>query len=243
MAFISNASGFTLGEGTFTNVQGDLVNIYHGVKRRREDSEDLHVFGEPMAKRRRQEDRDGLKIIRNKNLSVAFEIGRGPGYLLHAGKTKGRAVIVKVFDAGRNARERLEATVLLSQGLLHPNVLRIEGISSPTSIPHFIAYEDAQRRTAEGPLAAALKDDLDTSIELGFKMISGLSSGINYLNTQGIALPLGPESFDVFLDINDRFLLSVNPPTDADKVHGEEDDTRSVWTLFNGLCQKVGLHS
>ncbi|KAJ7649740.1 hypothetical protein FB45DRAFT_1672 [Roridomyces roridus] len=236
MAFISNASGFTLGEGTFNNVHGDLV-IYQSGKRRREDNED-HC-GERMGKRRRKEDQDGLKIIRNKHLNLAFEIGRGPGYLLHAGKIKGRAVVVKVFDAGRNAREHLEATVSISQGLLHPNVLRIEGISSPTSLYHFIAYEDAQRRTAEGPLAAALRDDLDTSIELGFKMISSLSSGINYLNSQGIALPLGPEDFDVFLDVNDRFLFSINPPTDANAAPQEQDDTRSVWTLFNALCQKV----
>ncbi|KAJ7649787.1 hypothetical protein FB45DRAFT_1017232 [Roridomyces roridus] len=239
MSFISNANGVTLGEGTFTNVQGNL-NIYPGVKRRREDSEDLHVFGERKRKQRRKEDREGMKIIRNENLSLVFEIGHGPGYLLHAGKIKGRAVIVKVFDAGRNAREHLDATVLLSQGLLHPNVLRIEGISSPTSIPHFIAYEDAHRKKAEGPLAAALRDDLDTSIELGFKMISSLSSGINYLDTQGIALPLRPENIDVFLDINDRFLLSLNPPTNAtNTAHPEEHGTHSVWTLLNGLCQKV----
>ncbi|KAJ7613929.1 hypothetical protein FB45DRAFT_258887 [Roridomyces roridus] len=239
MSFISNANGVTLGEGTFTNVQGNL-NIYPGVKRRREDSEDLHVFGERKRKQRRKEDREGMKSIRNENLSLVFEIGHGPGYLLHAGKIKGRAVIVKVFDAGRNAREHLDATVLLSQGLLHPNVLRIEGISSPTSIPHFIAYEDAHRKKAEGPLAAALRDDLDTSIELGFKMISSLSSGINYLDTQGIALPLRPENIDVFLDINDRFLLSLNPPTNAtNTAHPEEHGTHSVWTLLNGLCQKV----
>ncbi|KAJ7649744.1 hypothetical protein FB45DRAFT_1863 [Roridomyces roridus] len=242
MSFISNASGITLGEGTFTNVQGNL-NIYHGVKRRREDSQDLHVSGEPMAKRRRQEDRDGMKIIRNKNLSLAFEIGRGLGYRLHAGKIKERAVVVKVFNAGRNAREHLDATVLLSQGLLHPNVLRIEGTSSPTSMYHFIAYENAQRQTAEGPLATALRDDLDKSIMLGFKMISDLSSGIDYLRTQDITLPPGPESFDVFLDINDRFLLSLNPPRDATTAHQEQGDTRSVWTLFNGLCQKVVLRS
>ncbi|KAJ7649773.1 hypothetical protein FB45DRAFT_997050 [Roridomyces roridus] len=255
MSFISNASGITLGEGTFNNVQGNLVNMYFhegqrlganigallgsllGDKRRR--SEDSTNTEEPARKRRRQNaEEDELEVIRHKDLDLTHEIGGGPGYLLHAGNIKRRAVIVKVFNAGTSARKHLEATVNLSQRLLHPNVLRIEAVSSPTSIHHFIAYdnEDAQRRTAEGPLAAALRDDLDKSIVLGFKMARVLGrSGINYLNTQGVALPLGPENFDVFLDISDRFLLSINPPAEDQ----EQDDTRSVWTLFNALCQKV----
>ncbi|KAJ7613963.1 hypothetical protein FB45DRAFT_1008768 [Roridomyces roridus] len=228
MAFISNASGFSLGEGTFNNIHGNL-NIYHGTKRRREGNQDTLP----------RENQDGLKIIRDKNLRLTLEIGRGPGYLLHAGKIKDRAVIVKVFNAGKNAREHLEATALVSRGLLHPNVLRIKGTSAPTSIHHFIVYEDAHRNTAEGPLAAALRDDLDKSIVLGFKLISSLSSGIDYLNTQGISLPLGPESFDVFLDIEDRFLFSINPPIGANATRQEQEDTRGVWTLFNALCQKV----
>ncbi|KAJ7613942.1 hypothetical protein FB45DRAFT_1008759 [Roridomyces roridus] len=271
MSFISNASGITLREGTFNNIQGDFVNIFQAgnlasadigsefsrgcqtkdtdscvrldtpgllqslledKRRRREDS------AEPV-RRREDAEEDGLEVVRYKDVNLTQEMGCGPGYLLHAGRYKDRAVIVKVFNAGRNAREHLEATVVVSRGLWHPNVLRIEGTSAATSIHHLIVYEDARRKTAEGPLAAALRDDLDKSIVLGFKMISSLSLGINYLNTQDIALPLGPENFDVFLDINDRFLLSVNPPTDTNTAHPEEDDTRSVWTLFNGLCQKV----
>ncbi|KAJ7613930.1 hypothetical protein FB45DRAFT_1036060 [Roridomyces roridus] len=238
MSFISNASGFTLGEGTFNNIHGDVV-IYQDVPRALKRSSS-NPLGEPRRKRRRKGDEDGPKIIQNKHLHLDFEIGRGQGYLLHAGNLlNGRAVIVKVFNAGKDARGQLEATVAISRGLFHPNVLRMEGISAPTSIHQFITYEDAHRKTAEGPLAVALRDDLDMSIVLGFKMISDLSSGIDYLNTQGISLPSGPESFDVFLDINNRFLFSINPPTDANTVHDEEDDTSSVWTLFNGLCRKV----
>ncbi|KAJ7613936.1 hypothetical protein FB45DRAFT_874123 [Roridomyces roridus] len=219
MSFISNASGITLGEGTFNNVQGNLVNMYFhegadigaplesllGEKRRRrEDSPDTE---EPARKRRRENtEEDELEVIGHKDLDLTHEIGGGPGYLLHAGNIKRRAVIVKVFNAGTSARKASQCAMNRS----------------------------ARRRTAEGPLAAALRDDLDKSIVLGFKM-----SGINYLNTQGVALPLGPEvlssNFDVFLDINDRFLLSINPPAEDQ----EQDDTRSVWTLFNALCQKV----
>ncbi|KAJ7625655.1 hypothetical protein FB45DRAFT_70272 [Roridomyces roridus] len=233
---LARTSGFTLGKGTFNNIHGDLF-VYQGEKPRR-DNEDLHGLGERMRQRRPKEQQDGLKIIRNKHLNLASEIGRGPGYLFHAGKIKDRAVIVKVFSAERNAREHLEATVTVSQRLLHPNVLRIEGTSSPTSMHHFIAYENAHRKTAEGPLARALRDGLDKSIMLGFKMISDLSSGMYYLSTQGIALPRGPENFDVFLDIDDRFLFCINSPTDANTAHREQD-MGSIWTLFSGLCQKV----
>ncbi|KAJ7613917.1 hypothetical protein FB45DRAFT_258547 [Roridomyces roridus] len=264
MSFISNASGFTLGEGTYNSAQGNInnaqrdindvhVNIYQhegqrvdigallesllgDKRRRREDSTDTE---EPARKRRGENpgEEDGPEIIRYKDLKVTDEIGRGPGYLLYVGDIQRRAVIVKVFTAGTNARKHWEATVNLSERLLHPNVLRIEGTSSPASMHHFIAYEDAQGKKAAGPLAIALRDDLDTGILLGFKMISSLSAGIDYLSAQGITLTLGPESFDVFLDINDRFLLCINPPTDA--THHEEDNTHGVWTLFNELCQKV----
>jgi hypothetical protein len=40
-----------------------------------------------------------------KYLNLTREIGSGHGYFLHAGETKGRAVIVKVFNSGPNARE------------------------------------------------------------------------------------------------------------------------------------------
>jgi hypothetical protein len=73
----------------------------------------------------------------------------------------------------------------------HPNVLRITGVSSPASLTHFIAYENGRLfrifpafssittfevhylKTADGPLAAALKDNLTRSIILGFKMVLG----------------------------------------------------------------------
>ncbi|KAJ7833432.1 hypothetical protein B0H14DRAFT_2800709 [Mycena olivaceomarginata] len=130
---------------------------------------------QPVKNRRRLEEQDGIQIIRSENLKLIQEIGSGPGYFLHAGQNQGRAVIIKVFNRGPTARQRLECTVALSKEVMHPNVLRIEGISSPASLIHFIAYEDVHWKNAEGPLAAALKDDLQRSITLGFKMIAGLS--------------------------------------------------------------------
>ncbi|KAJ7613911.1 hypothetical protein FB45DRAFT_258463 [Roridomyces roridus] len=243
MSFISNASGITLGEGTFNNVHGNLVNIFPRRRRRREngDSPDFSEFGigEPTRKRRRKTEMDEPNIIRERHLDLTLELGSGPGYLLHAGEVKGRAVIVKVFNAGPSAREHLEATVSHSRGLLHPNVLRIRDRSSPTSSYNFIAYENAFWKAAEGPMAAALKDDLERSIVLGFKLVAGLSSGINYLDAQDLTVPSGVENYDVFLDINDRFLFSIDFPLSNTDTSQPEDDTRGSWSLFNALCQKV----
>ncbi|KAJ7435732.1 hypothetical protein FB451DRAFT_250069 [Mycena latifolia] len=218
MSFILNADHFTLGEGVYNNIHGtgNIVHVHNYRKRRhREEIGDvpgsLSVM-EPRRKRRRREEdsEDGIEVIRNKHLKLTLEIGSDPGYFLHAGEAKDRAVIVKVFNAGPTVRQQLESTVDLSKGLMHPNVLRIEGVSSPASMTHFIAYENAYWKTAEGPLAAALKDDSTRSITLGFKMIAGLSAGMNHLNVQGMSLAsLGAENFDILLDINDRFLIST----------------------------------
>ncbi|KAJ6548773.1 hypothetical protein B0H19DRAFT_1162001 [Mycena capillaripes] len=248
MSFISNAGHFTLGEGVYTNIHGNLIhNTFYGRKRQREEIEDapgLLALREAPRKRRRQEEEGGIKVIRNKHLKLNLEIGSGPGYFLHVGEAKGRAVMVKVFNPGLTAREQFELTVSLSKRLLHPNILRIEGISSPASVNHFIAYENAHWRTADGALAAALKDDLTRSVTLGFKMIAGLSSGMNHLNVQGIfPASLGIKNFDVFLDVNDRFLISINPPTSTNADDPEDppqrDNTTSSWNVFNALCQKV----
>ncbi|KAJ6542926.1 hypothetical protein B0H19DRAFT_312437 [Mycena capillaripes] len=277
MAFVSNVDCLTLGEGVYNNVHGNLNNIvynhgkvYIGRKRHHEEigvgpSVSLQEsLLEPSSKRRRREESDHeIKIIRLKHLNLTREIGRGPGYFLHTGETKGRAVIIKVFNSGPTVREQLESTVTLSRRLLHPNVLRIEGVSSPASLTHFIVYENASWKTAEGPLAAALRDDTTRSITLGFKMIEGLSvcfkyltahllipiicahlkSGMNHLSVQGISLrSLDVENFDVFLDINDRFLISINPRLSIEDSPSDQqprNDTTRAWTVFNALCQKL----
>ncbi|KAJ6597683.1 hypothetical protein DFH09DRAFT_1023016 [Mycena vulgaris] len=251
MSFISNADNVTLGEGVHNNIHGNFINnfihnTFYGKKRHREaieDAPDIRSLEEPTRKRRRPEEEEGIKVIRSKHLKLTLELGSGPGYFLHAGEAEGRAVIVKVFNAGPTVREQLESTVALSNGLMHSNVLRIEGVSSPASSNHFIAYENAHWKTAENPLAAALKDDLTRSVTLGFKMVAGLSSGMNYLSVQGISLAsLGVENFDIFLDLNDRFLISVNPPTSMGIVTEDrlpEDNTAISWDIFNALCEKV----
>ncbi|KAJ6597682.1 SCA7, zinc-binding domain-containing protein [Mycena vulgaris] len=243
MSFISSTDHVTLGDGVYNNIRGNLNNIvnnyhFYGRKRHREEIADAPELSsmEPLPKRRRH---DGIKVIRNKYLKLKLEIGSGTGYLLHAGEAKGRAVIVKVFDGGPTVLEQLESTMALSKGLMHPNVLRIEGVSSSASLSHFIVYENAYWKTAEGPLAAALKNDLAKSVTLGFKMIAGLSSGMNYLSIQGIEL--GVENFDIFLDVDDRFLISISPSAEGYVADDQypEDNTNRPWVVFNALCQKV----
>ncbi|KAJ7772925.1 hypothetical protein DFH07DRAFT_147752 [Mycena maculata] len=147
MSFISNVNHLTLGEGVYNNVQGNIVhntvhNTFYGRKRRIEDGPDVLPSLEPARKRRRDDEEDGIEVILNRHLKLTLQIGNGPEYLLHAGETEGRAVIVKVFNAGPTVRERLESTVCLSKRLLHPNVLQIEGVSSPASSIQFIAYQN-----------------------------------------------------------------------------------------------------
>jgi hypothetical protein len=46
-----------------------------------------------------------FQVIRKEDLKLILEIGSGPGYFLHAGETKGEAVIVKVFNTTPTVRE------------------------------------------------------------------------------------------------------------------------------------------
>ncbi|KAF7360090.1 hypothetical protein MVEN_00737100 [Mycena venus] len=196
---------------------------------------------QPVEERRRLRDANGVKIIRLKNLALIREIGSGPEYLFHAGENKGNAVIIKVFNStGPAVRQRLDAAVALSKGM-HPNLLRLLGISSPESCFHFMVYENVHWKNAEGPLSVALKKDLTRSIMLGFKMIAGLSAGINYISLQGVYLgSMKVENFDIFLDVNDRFVMCIHPPSLEDgNTAKHQEPHENAWVLLNGLCEKI----
>ncbi|KAJ7784152.1 hypothetical protein B0H16DRAFT_290647 [Mycena metata] len=252
MAFISNASNFTLGDGVYTNVQGNIVhyhNNFYGTKRRRdeiEDGSDVLLLRDRPDKRPRPEEKgvaSGLKVIRQKHLQLIRQIGSGSGYLLHAGRNKNRAVTVKVFNGSNPmAQQQLDLEVALLKGVIHPNVPRIQGVSSPTSVAQFIAYEDVCCQNAKGPLADALQNRT-RSIRLGFKMVADLSAGLGYLSTQSIGLGgMKVENFDVFLDVRDRFLLIINPNSpDEALANSQSSRDERTWALFNGLCDKVLL--
>ncbi|KAJ6552774.1 hypothetical protein B0H19DRAFT_154327 [Mycena capillaripes] len=80
---------------------------------------------------------------------------------------------------------------------------------------------------------------------------------MNHLSVQGISLSsLGVEvkdifplsfiasflqNFDIFLDVNDRFLISINPPQSMDPTGDQQpqDNITRSWSVFNALCQRV----
>ncbi|KAJ7084227.1 hypothetical protein C8R44DRAFT_991871 [Mycena epipterygia] len=181
MPFISDVDHVTLRDGVYNNVQGNLVYNYHNhfYQRKRHweemdgksfefdipslktaptDQERWHKgpHGPPSLEKRRLK---SYQTIRYKYLTVTKVIGSRPGYCISEGEYKGHAIIVKVFKQG--TREQMESIAALSRQLLHPHVLRVVGISSPESSPHFIAYESV--KNAEVELAVALKDDLTRS--------------------------------------------------------------------------------
>ncbi|KAF7361300.1 hypothetical protein MSAN_01162500 [Mycena sanguinolenta] len=219
-------------------------NFHEGTGRREEIEvgPDSSLLAQRVDKRRED---DEIEIIPSRNLKLVREIGSGPGYLFHAGENKGHAVIIQVFNRGpcSMVRRQLESTVALSKGIMHPNLLRLLGISSPESFTHFIVYENVRWQNAEGPLAVALKNDLERSITLGFKMIAGLSAGLNHLSTQGVfERPMGAENFDIFLDVDDRFVISVHPrlPEEEDgDISQVQDREENIWITLNVLCNKT----
>ncbi|KAF8205649.1 hypothetical protein K438DRAFT_1757003 [Mycena galopus ATCC 62051] len=191
-------------------LSGRSRNLHHGRLRARQMPTD----------RTRGLNDDGVKIISKENLKLIREISSGPGYFLHTGQANDRAVIVRVFNVGLGptVRHNLESIVALSKKFMHPNVLPLYGISSPKLVDHhFIVYETVRSQNAAGPLAKALKTDLGRSITLAFKMMAGLSAGINYLSVQGVPLGLmGAENFDVLFDVNDRLGIIVHPMEESD---------------------------
>ncbi|KAJ7216423.1 hypothetical protein GGX14DRAFT_561985 [Mycena pura] len=195
-------------------------------------------------KRLRHEE-EGIKIIQDEDITLISEIRSGPGYFLHCGRNEGRAIIVRVFNRSPTARQQLESTMAVSKGLMHPNILRIRGISPRQSMMHFIAYENVHWKNSEGPLAAALKHDLNRSIALGLKMdsqIAELAAGMNYISVNGVPLgspSMGVECFDVFLDVDDRFLISINPRLSKASAQSQEQQENRAWRVFDALCQKV----
>ncbi|KAF7361299.1 Kinase-like protein [Mycena sanguinolenta] len=209
------------------------------------DGSDSSLFTQRVDKRHggRLNDDDEIEIIPSKNLKLIREIGSGPGYFLHAGQNQGHAVIVRVFNRGPSStvRRQLEPTVALFKGIMHPNLLRLLGISPPESCSHFIVYENVHWQNAEGPLAMALKTDLKRSITIGFKMVAGLSAGLNYLLVQGIFVgEMGVQNFDIFLDVDDRFVISVHPrlPDEGDAADCQDAED-IAWMAFNALCNKT----
>ncbi|KAJ7748735.1 hypothetical protein B0H14DRAFT_3167061 [Mycena olivaceomarginata] len=88
--------------GTFFTAAN--VNFF-GTKERRLEETNGFLSAQPVGKRQRLEKCYGIKIFGNKNIKLIHEIRSGPGYFLHTGQNKGRAVIFKIFNPGPTAQQ------------------------------------------------------------------------------------------------------------------------------------------
>ncbi|KAJ7182452.1 hypothetical protein C8R43DRAFT_940606 [Mycena crocata] len=246
MAFIANSDNVTLGDGVYNNVLTLLCCPIALIAML--SLEGLHELGLSLTtnKRHRHEEPQwlaGLQIIRNEHLKLICELGSGPGYFLHAGQNKTRAVIVKVFKEAPTAEEQLENTIALSKRMMHPNVLRIEGRSQPGAMHRFITYENAHSKNAVGPLAMALKGDTMTSMTLGFKMVRPAL----FLSRIELTVPVRLRIFRYQLSTWSGHLFSIDarganegnesPVTTQEK--NKDEDEKPEWHLFNALCCRV----
>ncbi|KAJ7830922.1 hypothetical protein B0H14DRAFT_3464471 [Mycena olivaceomarginata] len=197
-------------------------------------------------KRRRMEGEDEIevvKIIRSTDLELIREIGSGPEYLLHAGRNKSRAVIVKVFHRGPTVRQQLESTVALSKELMHPNVLRIKAFPPPHSLSRFIVYENGNCTNAEILLAAALKNDLARSVTLGFTMVAEVSVGGDQSSPHArrMAEVHGSGGISTFWSIQRTgFLILINAPQKQEvETAAPQEPEDNALIVFNALLDKT----
>jgi hypothetical protein len=49
---------------------------------------------------------------------------------------------------------------------------------------------------------------------------------------------LTPQNFDIFIDVGDRFVISVNPE-EVSAVNARDPEQQNSWEVLNALCQKV----
>ncbi|KAJ7450990.1 hypothetical protein B0H11DRAFT_2076654 [Mycena galericulata] len=193
-----------------------------------------------MYQRRQMEENHEIEVIQRDDLRLIHEISSGPDYFLHAGRNEGRAVVVKVFNPGPShmVRHRLELTAEVSKRFMHSNLLRVDRISSPASLSHFIVYQGVYWKSAEGSLAAVLKTDLWSCIRLGFKLITGISAGMNYLHGQGVfRQSIEVDNFDIFLDADDQPMICFDPPEPQEVLTQDPED--NAWTVLNAVCENI----
>ncbi|KAF8207764.1 hypothetical protein K438DRAFT_2074767 [Mycena galopus ATCC 62051] len=212
------------------------------------------------------------KIIQINDLKLTRELCNRAEYCFHAGQNKGRAVIVKLFNPGPSALVRkfqqLESTVDVLNGIMHSNILRLSGISSPESSSQFICPKYAPvswkleelfpvQQNAEGPLAAALETDLARRLRLDLKwnfcelqkplrywpfdIFIIAQAGMNHILFHGVSLgSMGADDFDIFLDVEDRFVIDINPrrPDSDEEDITEFQALEATWIVFNAVCEK-----
>ncbi|KAJ7064842.1 hypothetical protein C8F01DRAFT_776995 [Mycena amicta] len=174
-----------------------------------------------------------------RDITFTEELGSGMTFFVHSAKHRGRPVIVKVFNATANPRQLVEREIQLANKLIHPNLLRLEGVSAPSSPAQFITYQPGT--TADRPLGTALDANLETSVALGLQMVGELAAGLNYLHMQRIAIQcIKITHFSVLFDSDQKFLIALDP-TALDEAPSSSSpvDIDILWRYFNELCEFV----
>ncbi|THU79117.1 hypothetical protein K435DRAFT_875881, partial [Dendrothele bispora CBS 962.96] len=166
------------------------------------------------------------------------ELYRKSHYHVHSGRMQERLVVMKVFH-GPRANALLRETLVFSRRFLHPHILRPVGISSPTSDVPFIVFDGACKISIQNRIASALSDNLQPSIQLGIRIVSGLATGLDYLFSSCEVPPDFSffKGLELYITGDDNIKISFgpfNPEVDRGKA-GEDERLK----IFNDLCSEV----
>ncbi|THU79114.1 hypothetical protein K435DRAFT_810986 [Dendrothele bispora CBS 962.96] len=189
-------------------------------------------------------------------------------YRVHSARIQECLVVVKVFH-GSQASVLLGETLDLNRRFLHPHILRPVGISSPTSdVPLFIVFDGAckiiiqnhpvgipllasiswvprylaSKISIQSRIASALSDNLQSSIQLGIGIVSGLAvctyhrldflpgmtvnqAGLDYLFSSRKV----PRDFSLLKELEVYI-------TELDREKAGEDERLEI---FDDLCSEV----
>jgi len=172
-------AGGNIYQTTFVeNYDSILREERRGRKRRRSSSSESRDASPRRKHHREHEPSSHWQIKPNERIRLQKEICVGPGYRVHLARHRGRAVTVKVFE-GPDARQQLISFFNFNRSLMHPNLLQLRGVSSPSSDVPFIIFEGAYRRSAECLIASALGTDLQRCVTLGLRTIADFA--VRYL--------------------------------------------------------------
>ncbi|KAF8814347.1 hypothetical protein BYT27DRAFT_7130055 [Phlegmacium glaucopus] len=226
----SGAHHFVSNGGTYNNIFGNYVVM---AEQNDENSESRMLKG--IVK--------GSPVFTVEDMSLERQIYKGREYRLHAAKTSGKVVAMKVYE-GRRARERCSEAARFNQKVIHPNILPMIGVSPLESELPFLVFDGGYEGPADYLLGQVLKKDINQSLTLGLQTVIGLSSGLGYL--QDLKYPFESVGLDHFVIFSGKGKIVISfDPGDlvqvnlSDQELGLSNNTDRALTLFHQLCQRT----